>query len=575
MENGQKTISDLFESRRIFNIPKYQRAYSWEERQLQDFMKDLENQSLNRDYFYGTILLQVRDSEGHFKIIDIVDGQQRITTLTIFMKVLLEKLEIAGDDVSILRESYIKYRDEYKLRVLEYDNAFFKNYIMEDKAEPEEDIKTPSQRRLLKAKKFFKEELAELSDDVAREYREKLERAKVLTYAVSNNAEATLIFETTNDRGKPLTSLEKIKSFLMYKLYLTADNPEEQLQTIQTQFGEIYKDFEEITPYWSIDEDDVLRYHYIAFVQEATEKTNVYSTHLYSVKNKINELASQAETFKNAANFIDDYSHELRETFAVIKSMTDLFVPFGDLLNFFHVRRSSNFIPLLVTALKYDDTEDKCNFNRVTRLAEIISFRVYGIRKRKGNNAAIIKRLYGLAQNFRGEYEPLISNLKDLIGEYCSDYEFAARLNSSTFYDDISTNDLTYLLWRYENHLRIHEYMPEPLIAYRKYRNLSVEHIISQTLKHPPDWLTDDFYNDHIHSLGNLTLDVSTENSSKSNLPFDRKYVYYYEDSRFVCQRELDKFINSDTEAWDDVSLLTRHNKLLCFALECWDYRNV
>jgi uncharacterized protein with ParB-like and HNH nuclease domain len=53
MENGQKAISDLFESRRIFNIPKYQRAYAWETKQLQDFISDLDNQALGKDYFFG------------------------------------------------------------------------------------------------------------------------------------------------------------------------------------------------------------------------------------------------------------------------------------------------------------------------------------------------------------------------------------------------------------------------------------------------------------------------------------------------------------------------------------------
>ena len=92
MENGQKAISDLFEPRRVFNIPKYQRAYAWETKQLQDFINDIDNQIIGIDYFFGTILLQIRDNEGYFKVIDIVDGQQRLTTLTIFMRLLLERL---------------------------------------------------------------------------------------------------------------------------------------------------------------------------------------------------------------------------------------------------------------------------------------------------------------------------------------------------------------------------------------------------------------------------------------------------------------------------------------------------
>ncbi|MDX9992916.1 MAG: DUF262 domain-containing protein [Anaerolineales bacterium] len=48
MENGQKTISDLFDGRKIFNIPEYQRAYAWGKKQLQDFIDDVENQNLHK-----------------------------------------------------------------------------------------------------------------------------------------------------------------------------------------------------------------------------------------------------------------------------------------------------------------------------------------------------------------------------------------------------------------------------------------------------------------------------------------------------------------------------------------------
>ena len=84
-----------------------------------------------------------------------------------------------------------------------------------------------------------------------------------MTYSVEDTAEATLIFETTNDRGKSLTNLEKTKSFLMYKTYLASDRPETTLNDLQTRFGEIYRDYEEIKKW--VDEDSILQYHFIAF----------------------------------------------------------------------------------------------------------------------------------------------------------------------------------------------------------------------------------------------------------------------------------------------------------------------
>ena len=61
MENGQKTIRALFDGSKIFNIPQYQRAYAWEEKQLDDFVDDIENQQPGKNYFFGTILFQEKE----------------------------------------------------------------------------------------------------------------------------------------------------------------------------------------------------------------------------------------------------------------------------------------------------------------------------------------------------------------------------------------------------------------------------------------------------------------------------------------------------------------------------------
>ena len=103
MENGLKTIKDLFDGTKIFRVPIYQRAYSWIDKQLSDFIEDIKNQKLDRTYFLGTILLEKAESEGDFAGIDIVDGQQRMTTLVIFMKVLLNLLKKNGQEIIKLR----------------------------------------------------------------------------------------------------------------------------------------------------------------------------------------------------------------------------------------------------------------------------------------------------------------------------------------------------------------------------------------------------------------------------------------------------------------------------------------
>ena len=574
MENGQKAISDLFEPRRVFNIPKYQRAYAWETKQLQDFINDLDNQIIGRDYFFGTILLQIRDNEGYFKVIDIVDGQQRLTTLTIFMRLLLERLSSCGDDISILRETYVQYRDEYKLRVLEYDQDFFRKCVLSDCEEAELLIATPSQRRLLQAKEFFKKELEPRSIENLRELREKIENAKVLTYAVLNNAEATLIFETTNDRGKPLTNLEKIKSFLMYKVYTVADDPERHLKVIQDRFGDIYRDFESTIIHLKTDEGFILRNHYITFEANVKkDSSSEYGKHLVLIKEKINSLTTHPETFAEATKFIDNYSDGLRQTFSIVNKIAQ--DEDENLNNLYRLGKVANLFPVLIASMKYADGENYVDFCRVTKLLEIISFRVYGIRKRKLGNTAILKRFYELAQSFNGEFDSLISSLKNIIEHFCSDYDFSNRLASSDFYEDISNNDLNYLFWQYENSLRRTEYIEERLIDFRQYSGLSIEHIVPQVPRQIFNWMAEDFWRNQVNSIGNLVLDVSSENSAKSNRDFHTKYQHFYQKSRFVSQKELTQFKNPETGEWDDSSIEKRSKKIINFALIYWNYKSV
>mgnify|MGYP001573157636 CR=1 FL=1 len=135
------------------------------------------------------------------------------------------------------------------------------------------------------AKKYFELRLSNLSLSEILEIKDKLNKTKLLTYSVEDNAEATLIFETTNDRGKTLTNLEKIKSFLMYKCYISTEEPSDILKRVYRRFSDIYSILELI----DVDnEDSILQYHFIAFENWSTKKD--YQEYLQMIKNNINQL---------------------------------------------------------------------------------------------------------------------------------------------------------------------------------------------------------------------------------------------------------------------------------------------
>ena len=580
MENGQKTISELFAGRKIFKIPQYQRAYAWEEQQLKDFVEDIENQKSGRNYFFGTILFQEQERSERFEIIDIVDGQQRITTLIIFMKLLLAEHEKAGNDVTMLEDTYIRTYDRDKLCVLDTDNDFFTSYILQDNRPDDSQVHTPSQRRLLRAKDFLSQSIEARLDRIE-EFIDTIECMKVLTYSVEDKAEATLIFETTNDRGKSLTSLEKTKSFLMHKTYIVSDpdNAETKLGTLQSRFSEIYRSYEEIES--RVDEDAILQYHFIAF--EGWQRKSDYQRPVQMIKQKVNGLISE-NSIAEAAVFINRCSLQLRESFETVRMLFTTRAPY--LLDLFALSRRATFYPLLIKAYKLDDLDGKQNFKRITRLVEIICFRfgIGGYRSDKGRES-----LYGLARDFQGNFDQLAKDLQDFVERYCSDSEFERCLRNPFFHFDVDGNDQQYLFWKYENYLRASEQPVFPEMSYDEFTNadsrrkFSIEHIIPQ--RSTDNEVVEDksirprvdlsFRANYLHSIGNLTIDPLSANASKSNHDFHYKDQEYFCKAPLKTQNELSEFLNPKTGRWDRVSISKRVDRILAFAMEHWNHHNV
>ena len=97
MEFKQTTILGFFDSsQKNYEIPVYQRAYSWDKKNWEMFLEDiLEQLNGDNNYFYGNILLETIKKDRNY---EVIDGQQRLTTLTIFMRALLNTLDNRRQD---------------------------------------------------------------------------------------------------------------------------------------------------------------------------------------------------------------------------------------------------------------------------------------------------------------------------------------------------------------------------------------------------------------------------------------------------------------------------------------------
>lgn len=236
------TISKIFHEN-IFRIPDYQRGYSWQEPQLKDFWLDLEQLAAGKSHYTGVLTLEPVDflkwqewsddiwiiSSRGYSPYYVVDGQQRLTTVVILLQCVVEK---AGDQElnytqlkDIRRKFIFDERSDSIVRSYifgyERDNPsyeFLKTRIfmeVSDKYSVGED--TIYTENLLLAKKFFESLLSKMThEELEVVYRKVTQQLLFNVYEIAKEVDVSVAFETMNNRGKPLTTLELLKNRLIY-----------------------------------------------------------------------------------------------------------------------------------------------------------------------------------------------------------------------------------------------------------------------------------------------------------------------------------------------------------------------
>jgi hypothetical protein len=426
MQTGKSTVKTIFDGTRIFNIPIYQRSYSWDKDNLEDFLTDLVNQYKDREYFLGSFLFHINGTREEFTVIDIVDGQQRLTTFIIFIQTLIKRLVEKNSTLVSQRTQriFIKDEDVYKLELSNEDTSFLHNYILSDYPFDKIKAKTPSQSLLLQSKKFFTEELNNLDTELLEKIYHTSTEAEVLLYVVDEINTATQIFELLNDRGKPLTDL------------------------VQINFGEIYRLIEQ----YELNEKDVLRYHTIAFEgSEEDAKKFIKAKVLALIKNEVPETVIK---------IISDYAIKLKESFEVFVQIQQLKPTNSELSKLFMIGRVAPFYPVLMRIKK----EDTNLFDTLLQNINSFTFRASLIGLRSNAESQINNALRGNA-NISD-----IVNLTKIITEnnWRNINERAKEtLISKYIYHSLGNNILKFILFSYENSLR--QKKGFPLLGFNEY----------------------------------------------------------------------------------------------------------
>ena len=589
--NGTLTdLNHLLKSDRLFEIPIYQRGYAWEEGNLRDLWDDLDYLG-DRKHFFGTILLKEADKTTEadmrtFEHFEVIDGQQRLTTTLVLLRELISQIKEFGDrDVSDqaarLEEDYIVYKHHYKLTIGGDDKSFFQESILAGTSA--NDPKTRAQQRLRNAQAFFRGQFDRQRKhepdgyvEFLKTLKRRIDRLEVMLYIVRSNAEAVRMFETVNDRGRPLTNLEKTKSLLMYVSYLVARRTtlDDLLSDLNDHFSKIYRCFQDIEERLGLrDAGEIQRYHHIFFI-------GPHDSHKHMQVLKDLLMGKSRKDKPDCERFIRSYAVSLRQAFETMRDIAKRRrddSPLGRAIDrLLLIGPVGNLYPLLSPA--WQEFGEDSQRKEILRLFEAFVFRVYRVVRYKSNTAQ--SWLNGLAYKVHRDkrtFAAFLQELRELNLHYVRDDAFRRSLAAPHRYTHLGTRTIKYLLAQYENRRREKEGQGlEVNLAEILSAKYETEHILPQ---HPAGGLDEEEMAAHqeiVHRLGNLTIASKEWNQSMGNRPFEEKRdgrrdsesgneKICYRNSVLLVQRDLKKW-----NQWNESSIHDRGDKIIDFALKRW-----
>jgi uncharacterized protein with ParB-like and HNH nuclease domain len=647
LENNDYRFHRLFDGY-VFHIPEYQRFYSWSKPHWDDLWNDLLNIiSEDRDHYMGTVIckdeqkaIKTEEYTASYREYDIVDGQQRFTTLILLLKTIIsdyesinpeelpedarkryEKLPVQNSKELFVQDPTMEpanegYEVRNKLKLQQEDNQIFKK-ILSDNIETGTQS-TPSQEQLVAAYQHYSDLLEELREEKSSiEYLDQIGRLlsgiqslQFMVYTIDNQAQATLIFESINDRGKGLSNLDKTKSFLMHKVYLSrsSDPSEVTINEVQMRFGDVYRSLQTLNTEdrtSGISEDRIQRYHYIATIDRSVNSTYIKqetnrhnytlssgaTVYLGALKWHFTRLQNGADSGpyesypRNCIDEIDWYTRGLKRYYSHMETI-GTYGNGGDydselnweLKKLFTLGRLGNFYPLLL-ALWDEYASDRLSRDElyeILQLIEVASFRIYSIADRRSDTGeSKFYRLANRVANGDKDADWIISKLQSYIESL--EYDFADSLRTTNAYNRFRYKDIRYLFYSYDLYLRkkgMGGAAPSLEKAVENADNdYTIEHIWPRDTSKLN--LTEEEKRTHdeiLHSLGNLTLATSNRGSAWGNKPYQEKRDRRaenkpdYMDSDFPMTRE----IPPEYETWGEDGIESRLEKIIDYAEKRW-----
>jgi uncharacterized protein with ParB-like and HNH nuclease domain len=234
LEGKTISIGQLLSQEFFFRVPEYQRPFSWDADNFDDLIDDITTASKEQEYFLGTIVLHARDQKGNY---DVVDGQQRLTSLMILLACLRDKVAEAeyksGIQSKILQPKNVVDGIPEKIRLEVKDRQIFGEIVLKidgTAEERNERLLPEPEWRYVNATNIFRSKLSKLSEEEIQKLITFLNQKCVVIYlATSTFDDAFRLFTIVNDRGKQLRRIDVLKSINIAPDIITKDTVRNKL----------------------------------------------------------------------------------------------------------------------------------------------------------------------------------------------------------------------------------------------------------------------------------------------------------------------------------------------------------
>lgn len=552
------TYMELIGNGKSHCVPPYQRDYSWSEENWEDLWNDIVELMPNSqdNHYMGALVVQGK-SDREFLVID---GQQRLTTLSLFALAVISKLNTMAEQgtdpdsnkerAQQLRNRFIGEKDPASLtettRLLlnNTDNDFYQDYLVQLKEPPNPQRLPKSNDLLWKCFLYFTKQLdnleyletdgkavaAVLSETAARQL-------MFILITVDDELNAYTVFETLNARGLKLTTTDLLKNYLFSLVKTHSD-----LEALQRRWAKLiatvdHKRFAEF-----------LRYHLLC--KESQGRTQrLFKLVRSRIRSKedvfelLTELGSRAELF--AA--VSDPRHDFWKDFPKAKQYIRE-------LSLFRVRQ---ILPLVFAAREFFSKED---FVRVLKLLSIVSFRYNVI---SSLNTNVLERVYPNAAKavIAGDATSPAEVFKLIKPIYVNDKKMQQDFSLFAVNPRGRKKKLAiYILARFEQEAsgRACDFETDPG---------TVEHILPENpLRAWDKAFPPELQEPLVHRLGNLTLLTSSENKNISNATYDKK-VETYQNSAYALTKKILEIAPGE---WTPELVNKRQQQLAGRAVHLW-----